>query len=89
MKRAATIGAAIATVATAIVGLIGLMGVDSLPVAEYLLFPGSMAAWLFKGDNYRSSREFLLHALAFGIPINALIGAVLGAIANVVRNRQA
>ena len=88
MKRAAILGATITSVATAIVGLIGLVGADSLPVAEFLLFPGSMAAWLFKGDNYVSSREFLLHALAFGIPINAVIGAVLGAIVNVVRNRR-
>ena len=89
MKRAAILGATIATVATAIVGLIGLMGAESLPVAEFLLFPGSMAAWLFKGDTYVSSREFLLHAMAFGVPINAAIGAVLGVISNAVRTRRA
>jgi len=80
LRGAAALGATIAVTATAIVGVIALMGADRLPVAEHLLFPGSMAAWLYKGDNFESSRQFLAHAIAFGIPINALAGAVLGAL---------
>ena len=80
LREAAALGATIAVTATAIVSVIALMGADRLPVAEHLLFPGSMAAWLYKGDNFESSRQFLAHAIAFGIPINALAGAVLGAL---------
>lgn len=80
LRGAAALGATIAVTATAIVSVIALMGADRLPVAEYLLFPGSMAAWLYKGDNFVSSQQFLAHAIAFGIPINALAGAILGAL---------
>ena len=80
MRRAAVIGASLAAIATVAVAMIALMGVSRIPVAEYLLFPGSLAAWLYKGDNYRSSHEFLLHATALGVPINAVAGAILGAL---------
>jgi len=87
MKKAAFLGAAIAATATAAVGAMALMGVTRLPVAEYLLFPGSMAAWLYRGDNFGSSREFLAHAIALGVPINALAGAILGALVRALRRQ--
>ncbi|MBT8478829.1 MAG: hypothetical protein KJO06_07935 [Gemmatimonadetes bacterium] len=87
MKKAAVLGAVIAATATAVVGAIALMGATRIPVAEYLLFPGSMAAWLHKGDNFRSSQEFLATAIALGVPINALVGAGLGVLLMAVRRR--
>ncbi len=77
--RSALIGAGLAAIATAAVGVIALMGVSHIPIGEYLLFPGSWVAWLYKGDNYRSGHEFLLHSIAFGVPINAVAGSILGA----------
>ena len=81
MGRAAVIGAVIAIIATGLVAALGLMGVSHIPIAEYLLLPGGMVAWAYKGDNYRSSSEFLLHAIAFGVPLNGLAGATVGALA--------
>jgi hypothetical protein len=85
MRRAAAIGAGLAAITTAAIGVIALIGVSRIPVAEYILFPGSMAAWLYKGDNYRSNYEFLLHTIAFGMPINVLLGAILGVLLASVR----
>jgi len=87
MKRAAVLGAAIAATATAAVGAMALMGATRIPVAEYLLFPGSMAAWLYKGDDFGSSHEFLAHAIAFGVPISSLAGAVLGVLLAALRRQ--
>lgn len=78
MRRAAVLGAGLAAILTAAIAVLALMGVSSIPVVEAVLFPGSWVAWVYKGDNYRSGHEFLLHATAFGVPLNALIGAVLG-----------
>ena len=78
MKKAILWGAGGAVIATVVVGAIALMGVERIPIAEYIVFPGSMLAWLYKGDNYTSSQEFLLHAIGFGIPVNAVLGAMLG-----------
>lgn len=80
MREAAALGATIALTATVIVAVIAMMGATRIPVAEYLLYPGSMAAWVYRGDDFESSRHFLAHAIAFGVPINALAGAVLGAL---------
>lgn len=87
MTKAAVAGAAIAAIATAAVGVAALMGVTRIPLGGYLLFPGSMAAWLYKGDNFASSREFLTASIALGIPINALAGAVLGVLVRALRRR--
>lgn len=76
--RGASRGAILATILTAVVGGFALAGVSTMPVIGASLFPGSMAAWLFRGDNYTSSHEFLVFAIAFGVPINAAIGALLG-----------
>jgi hypothetical protein len=73
--------------ATAVVGAIGLMGATRIPVAEYLLFPGSMAAWLYRGDDFGSSQEFLATAIALGVPINALVGAGLGVLMMAILHR--
>lgn len=81
MGRAAVIGAGLAIFITGLVGALGLMGVSHIPIAEYLLFPGGLVAWAYKGDNYRSGNEFLLHAIAFGVPLNGLAGAAIGALA--------
>ncbi len=89
MRRAAVIGAGLAAIATAAVGLIALTGVSTIPVAEYLLFPGSLAAWLYKGDNYGSNHEFLLQAIVFGVPMNTFVGALLGALVASVRRKTA
>ena len=89
MRRAAVVGAGLAAIATAAVGVIALMGVSRIPVAEYLLVPGSLAAWLYKGDNYTSGHQFLLHAIVFGVPMNALIGAILGALLAYLRRTAA
>jgi hypothetical protein len=78
--RAAVVWAIVAAGATAAVGAVALLGVERLPVLEYILFPGSMAAWMFRGDDYASSREFLVFAVLFGVPINAALGAALGAV---------
>ena len=83
----AILGACLAAVATAAVGVIALMGVSRIPVAEVLLFPGSLAAWVYKGDTYRSGHEFLLHAIAFSVPLNALVGAILGVSLAAVRQK--
>lgn len=87
IRKAVVLGAAIAAMATAVVGAIGLMGATRIPVAEYLLFPGSMAAWLYRGDDFGSSREFLATAIALGVPINALVGAGLGVLLTGVLRR--
>ena len=87
MKRAAVLGAVIAATATAAVGAMALMGVTRLPVGEYLLFPGSMAAWLYRGDDFASSQEFLTSAIALGVPINALAGAILGVLLRALRRQ--
>lgn len=76
--RGASRGAILATILTTVVGGFALAGVSTMPVIGASLFPGSMAAWLFRGDNYASSNEFLVFAIAFGVPINAAIGALLG-----------
>ena len=89
MRRSAAIGAGLAAIATAAVGLIALTGVPGIPVAEYLLFPGSWAAWLYKGDNYTSSHEFLIHAIAFGVPMNVLAGATIGALVAFLKGMSA
>lgn len=88
MRRGASLGAIVAAGATAAVGLIALMGASRIPVAEYLLFPGSMAAWVHKGDNYTSAHEFLIYAVAFGVPVNAAAGAILGGLLVWVRSRS-
>lgn len=88
MRRAAVIGAGLAAIATAAVGLIALTGVSTIPVAEYLLFPGSLAAWLYKGDTYGSNHEFLLHAILLGVPMNTLMGAILGVLVASVRRKS-
>ena len=80
MRRAAAIGAGVAAIATSVVVVIALLGVSRLPLAELLLFPGSLAAWMYKGDNYRSSHDFLVHAAAFGVPINIVLGAAVGSL---------
>ena len=68
-----------------VVGVLALLGVSSIPVAEYVLFPGSLAAWIYRGDNYASSREFLLYTMAFGVPLALLAGAILGGLLAFVR----
>ena len=87
MRRAAALGAGIAAISTALVAVIGLMGVSRLPVAELLLFPGSMAAWAYKGDNYTSAQEFLLYSAALGVPLNALLGAFIGILVIALRRK--
>ncbi len=74
-------------VSTNTVGVFALMGVSRIPVGEYLLVPGSWVAWLYKGDNYRSGHEFLLHSIAFGVPINAVAGSILGAVLAFLRRK--
>ena len=88
MRRAAGIGAGVAAIGTAIVAVIALMGVSRLPVAELLLFPGSMAAWAYKGDTYNSAHEFLLHSVALGVPLNAVFGAFIGMLVAALRPRS-
>ena len=88
MRKAAGIGAGVAVVGTAIVAVIALMGVSRLPVAEFLLFPGSMAAWVYGGDTYSSGHEFLLHSVAFGLPLNAVFGAIIGMLVVALRPRS-
>jgi len=68
----------LATVITLAVSGLALAGISTMPVIGASLYPGSMAAWLFRGDNYASSHEFLRFAIAFGVPINATLGALLG-----------
>lgn len=87
LKKAALLGSGAAILATAAVGIAALLGVSRLPIAEYLLFPGSMAAWAYKGDNYTSSAEFLRYTIAMGIPLNALAGAILGVLVAWIRHR--
>ncbi|MDH3206349.1 MAG: hypothetical protein OEO79_07045 [Gemmatimonadota bacterium] len=88
MRRAAGIGAGIAAIGTALVAVIALMGVPRLPVAELLLFPGSMAAWVYGGDTYSSGPEFLLYSVAFGVPLNAVFGAIIGMLVAALRSRS-
>ena len=88
MRRAAVIGVGIAIITTGLVGGLALMGAH-IPIAEYLLFPGGFAAWAYKGDNYRSSHEFLQHTIVFGVTLNGLAGAVLGALAALARRKWA
>ena len=71
-------------IATGAVATLALLGAERVPIAEYLLYPGSMVAWLQKGDNFRSSREFLASAIAWSVPINALAGAVIGVLVRAV-----
>ena len=85
MKRAAALGAGLASIVTVAIAVLALLGVSSIPVLEAVLFPGSWVAWVYKGDNYRSGQEFLLHAIAFGVPLNAVIGAILGVLLAAVR----
>ena len=58
-----------------------------MPVAEYLLFPGSMAAWVYKGDTFTSNQEFLAYAILLGVPINAVAGAIVGVLLAALRRR--
>jgi hypothetical protein len=80
MRRAIIIGAGVAILITGLVGALALTGLQ-LTIAEYLLFPGGLAAWTYKGDNYRSGNEFLHHTIVFGVALNALAGGILGALA--------
>ena len=76
MRKAATIGAGIAIVLTGMVGALALLDVE-IPVVGYLLYPGGMAAWAYKGDNY-TSETFLRHMVVFAVVINTVAGMALG-----------
>ncbi len=69
------------TVLTGIVAIAGFFGV-SVPIIEYLLWPGGMIAWAWRGDNYRDSTHFLSYAVPIGIAVNFaasfLAGAAIG-----------
>lgn len=86
MRRAAIIGAGVAIILTGLVGALALIG-GRIPIAEYLLFPGVLAAWVYKGDNYGSGNEFLYHAIVFGVTLNGLFGAVLGTLTALARRK--
>jgi hypothetical protein len=86
MRKAAVVGAGVGVVATGLVGALALLGFP-VPIAEYLLFPGGLAAWVYKGDNYRSGDEFLRHMIVFGILLNGLAGAVFGPLVALARRK--
>ncbi len=86
MRRAIINGAGVAIFITGLVGALALLGFR-IPIVEYLLFPGGLAAWAYKGDNYVSGNEFLHHTIVFGVALNALTGAVLGALAALVARK--
>jgi len=86
MRRSIVIGAGVAILLTGLVGVLALTGYR-LPIVEYLLFPGGLAAWAYKGDNYRSGNEFLHHTIVLAVALNGLAGAILGAVTALGRRR--
>ncbi len=63
---------------TLLVGIAALAGVQRMPIIQYLLYPGGMAAWAWHGDNYRDSTHFLSYAVPIGVGINFVAGLLLG-----------
>jgi hypothetical protein len=88
MRRIATGGALIAASITIIASLHALYDPKGfLLVRNCILFPGGVAAFGLFGDNYRSEQQFLKWAIALGIPINSLAGAVFSTLGFVIKNR--
>ena len=65
-----------ALIVTGLIGTLALLGAQ-LPVVGYVLFPGGMAAWAYKGDNY-TSETFLQHTVVFALLLNVVAGAAIG-----------
>ena len=73
---------------TVLAGVPAIMGVESQMfelLAAPFLYPGSLAAWLIKGDDFRSIEEFVRFAVGMSFPTNALFGLVLGIVVGSVR----
>lgn len=63
----------------------GFLGVFAAP----FLYLGCLLGWMIKGDNFASDQEFLRFGFAMSVPINAVIGVLLGVMVGLIKSRVA
>ncbi len=71
-------------------GAIVAMEIKTGPLVYFahpLLWLGCLAGWMMKGDNFANEHEFLRFGFAMSVPINAILGVLLGAIIALARAR--
>ena len=65
-------------------------GIESESLEAYatpFLYPGCFLAWMIGGDNFASSQEFLWFGFQLSIPINTVLGVLLGVMIKLIGTR--